>query len=1517
VIALASFVWVNDGWADEGAAELLAKLTQLRQADQRQREAIRRQAIDRAGLQMGPWYCVAPIGDESLYGFFSRCFSKAFPQEQEAVQAGRKQIDLDKTYENGRLRWTAHPDWVDGFFHPLPTGPPPSRNETAYLYRTITAKSDLTLKAHVVAEDAIRVWLNGVVVGQATREGGGRYKRFLEVKLPLRQGENRLLIKMTSFHGAHGFGFALPLITRTNEFRPSSAGATGVHCLPANLQSSENHLRGANRPYASASRLQKQLVLANRTSPPSHYVKKDAWQQTLLASLQAKASLNQGLWEQLARDFPDERLQQEMDRERSSGIWQWVENTSDGLLQVRDVRVLQLSDKNLITGGSFEPRGKPGDEDFIPDAGGHYTTRKPGTSTGRWVQSAGPADGVVLGTGYQAQDGRQSYHPGGSHGEGSVSQSFATIPGQRYLLYFYASGHPDANPVQRGTVSVGDLEVMYQTPAGTNVRSDMGWRQHVFLFTAAEETSTLTFGTLAGLQGTITIDNVEVRAVRGENLIDVSRFTGPLAPDATKNGQLATKPGETYVLLFDLDQEKSGRLRIHAGDLATDYKVNAGKTRLGFKLDGADSPSALSVTNPSIASELLDAYVRETIRLLDLPPHARSVFPTINDQQTLQMVQEVYHRAAELSESMATLEGFKFDVPRIPLYGPAYLPINEVLESSVPPTAGGREFLARLTRLREQVPAAAELDAGEDVVSAARAIDRYWSDTIRDLRPIAFIRRPLLAVNAVSPYNTAPKAPASICVFDPSRPNQPPKVICDASNGCIFDLNLSYDAKTLFFSSWDPEVEGGWHIYEIGLDGAGLKQITSGPDSDISPLPLPDGRVMFVSTRAANMLVCQAHRAGALYTCKRDGSDVRRVSSHTLSDHTPQIMDDGRVLFTRWDYGMEKGVFSRQALWTMNPDGTRFQLFFGNTIEDPNAFWQARPIPGRPEVVCTFGPHHSYQAGMIGLVYNGLGEEAPRGTGFRWITDELPIVADIGFPWGYQNAYPINEHLFLVSYGGDGEHRNRIYLLDDRGNRKCIYEDTELGSWHPILVEPRQPPPAISPAGESPVFVRRDPVEANSDPDSTTATFLVQDVYEGLFPHVQRGEITALEIVEQVPKTHPHTGGYAWGISPIIGRGTMYVRRLIGTVPVEADGSAYFTAPAARDISFHALNADGKTIQRMGSTLQAMPGEMVGCIGCHEHQNEAPPQQRMAAAIRSKPSVPQRPDWGTNGVIDFVRCVQPVLDKYCTKCHSGPTPDGQLDLSGDKTRYFNMAYNQLIEMGWVHYVAMDNADYERNVPKTYGSIVSRLCDYLDKPHQDVIVPPEDRRTVYAWIDANVPYYGVYHYTDGTVRGARDRWYAHKKGQWLERDFLPVFRRRCYECHAQQIDISQAWEGVTHQTVTSKVWNGIALMAHGFAHWDPYTTLYGPAQRINLTHPEFSQVLTAPLPKQAGGLGLCQPREGMPRPFADHSDPDYQAMLQALRRGRETLTANPRVDMLETGKYSSGKGAKYSAKIQSP
>ncbi len=688
------------------------------------------------------------------------------------------------------------------------------------------------------------------------------------------------------------------------------------------------------------------------------------------------------------------------------------------------------------------------------------------------------------------------------------------------------------------------------------------------------------------------------------------------------------------------------------------------------------------------------------------------------------------------TDPASIVRNFRFDITPIAMYDPPTLKMAEYLESNTPSTPSGAAYIKKLDALKKQT----------DVSQAAIAIDEFWKNEIKALPPIAFIKCPPFSINAIAPYIAKGSSPASICIFDPARPDKPFRVVFGGGDVKLFDMNISYDAKTIFFSA---KLKGSnrWHIYEIGVDGHGLKQITSDDSDNISPVLLPNGEIMFVSTRADTRVMCQNKPSGLLYICNRNGSNVRKVSANTLSDHTPQVLNNGRVIFTRWDYGIDKNVFSRQNLWTMNPDGSALQIFGSNTKEDPDGFWQARAIPGRPEVVCVFGPHHNYHAGMIGLVWNRPVGRAidRRGEGFRWITSQLPTISDIALPWGYQDPYPINEHQFIVSFGGDGEKKNRLYLLDDRGNRKLLYEAAEekMGCWSPLPLASRKRPPVIPTKSVNPEFVEKDPVEVNTNPsDHLTGTFILQDVYKGLRPHVKRGEIKALQIVEQVPRSREMTGPSLWGQWVEMSRGTMYARRLIGTVPVEEDGSAHFTAPALRDISFNALDAEGKVIRRMGSTLHIMPSETQSCIGCHEKKGTAPmaASSRSLAARRSA-SVPKYPEWTEKGILDFTKVVQPVLDRHCVKCHSGPTPKGNMDLSGDKTHYHNMAYDMLLDRGLVHYIPIAGTGHEEGTAKARGSFISKIRKHIETDICCEKLPLEDRKRIYAWIDANVPYYG--------------------------------------------------------------------------------------------------------------------------------------------------------------------------------
>ena len=1161
---------VNDAWQS---------LLNLSRDRRRERETAAAADVERAGIELGTWYCAGPFKDMAL-GLHWRSFNVRFEPEQQVLAAGADPIDLSRTWEVERLpgeddttrRWVAHPEWTDGYCHQLPMGPPPSWNETVYLYRTITAKSDVTVDVNIHGEDDVRVWINGSKIGEAYRTGtSSRFPASLKTGLRLTAGENRLLVKVTCMHGARSFAFALPGITPYNDFQPGDM----------------------------------------------------------------------------------------------------IESV---------------------------PRFAPGNEPFATGA----------------------------------------------------------------------------------------------------------------------------------------------------------RFDG--------------------------------------AEVESRYRAFLDKKR--------------TITNEANHEVVYNYYAGDLLDLLSLPEEARDLLPPAADAEAVSIVRELYYRASRRARSLERVRRFAFDVPIVPMYDPPRLKMHEVLKATVPGTAGGEVYLNRLAVLKAPVQEAltavdqAEPGATEAVFEAERAIEAMWGEAIRGLGPIAFVKYPPYGVNAIAPYTAEGNNPASICVFDPARPTEPPREIYHDVEGTIFDMNVSYDGKTLFFSARRGGLDRPWHIYEIGVDGRGLRQITHGTSDNISPAELPSGEIIFVSTRAGTFVNCQSETAGQLYVARRDGSGVRRVSGNTHSDHTPQVMNDGRVLFTRWDYGVDKNVFVRQSLWSMNPDGTRLQLYSGNTIENPNSFWEARPIPGRPEVVCVFGPHHEHHAGMIGLVWNQLGIEAPRGEGFRWITQELPIIEDISLEWGYQDPFPVNERQFLVSYGGDGQERNRIYLVDDRGNKKCIYEDAKLGCWDPVLLRPRARPPVIVPTAKHSEFVFRDPTEENQHPEWEMGTFLLQDVYQGLEGQVARGEIKSLAIMEQLSKTGYPRGSDIWGYSPTIGRGTMFVRRLIGTVPVEEDGSAHFLAPAIKDISLNALDAEGRALKRMGSTIHIMPGEVQSCIGCHESRYMSPPYARSAPlAAQRSPSVPKTPDWGTGGIVDFVRVVQPVLDRHCSGCHSGATPDGGVDLSGDKTRLFNMGYNQLVDRGMVDYANMNGTHHTQNVAKSVGSLVSRIRDIIESDHAGEVLPLADRQRIYTWIDAGIPYYGTYTFTNSDSIGGRGRWYAKDRNGWFQKDFLPVFRRRCVECHSQKARVQVYNYGPRREvTVTSKLWDDRALMTPGFV--GHMMSFVGPMHRINLTHPEWSPMLTAPLAKEAGGLGLCREADGREYVFEDTSDPDYQIMLKALEEGGRALEADPRVDMID-------------------
>ena len=646
------------------------------------------------------------------------------------------------------------------------------------------------------------------------------------------------------------------------------------------------------------------------------------------------------------------------------------------------------------------------------------------------------------------------------------------------------------------------------------------------------------------------------------------------------------------------------------------------------------------------------------------------------------------------------------------------------------------------------------------------------------------------------------------------------------------------------------ELADCFHIYEIGVDGSGLRQITGGPYQDIHPFYLPDGKIGFVSTRVKAYVMCQPGAACALHVMDADGSNIRRIHFATLADHSPHVLDDGLILFTRWEY-QDKDLTYLQGLWTISPAGKRVQLFFGNTIFEPAVIWQAKPIPNTAKVLCTLAPHHGNPVGAVGIIDRSNGLENPQG--IRNMTPEIDYnpnrnargPGDRQFPWAYRDPYPISERLFVVSYGGGGVDRYRLFLMDDEGDKELLYEDSAICCFNPV-----------------PLIERKKPHGVYSRPasDEEYGTFFLADVYQGLIG-VERGAVAAVRVMKVIPKPCNMRGQRGYDMDPLMSRGTYYAKYCVGTVPVNEDGSAYFKAPAGVELYFQALDAEGRELCRMGSVTQVVGGEVQSCIGCHESRFMAPPNRAVSkGVIGGGPVEIEPPSWGA-GPMDFVRQVQPVFDKYCVKCHGGVNPKAGMDLSGDKTRFFNMAYDNITERRLVNYHWLLNEALVRSFrPLESGSRVSRLVNKIEAGHSGVEMDDESRRRIHTWIEGNVPYYGTYEHTRPGRAGSRDAVVGTK---WFGR-FEEVYRRRCASCHGKDFYTNNSGRGHT---------------------W------------INLTHPKWSRVLTGPLAKAGGGLELCKPKDGKePRMFADKTDADFQTILAAIEQGKDELYARPRVDM---------------------
>jgi cytochrome c553 len=505
-------------------------------------------------------------------------------------------------------------------------------------------------------------------------------------------------------------------------------------------------------------------------------------------------------------------------------------------------------------------------------------------------------------------------------------------------------------------------------------------------------------------------------------------------------------------------------------------------------------------------------------------------------------------------------------------------------------------------------------------------------------------------------------------------------------------------------------------LFEINADGSGLRQLTDGPWDDIEPTYLPDGHIAFVSSRCKRWVNCYMTQVAILYRCDGDGKNILQISSNIEHDNTPWPLPDGRILFTRWEY-VDRYEMTYHHLWVVNPDGTRQMVFYGNQRPGITMI-DAKPIPGSGKVVASFSPGHGKpeHAGSIAVADPKAGPDAAASVRIIGAGDNLRD------PWAF------SEHAFMAARGSS------LVFLDGEGRASEIFsvspEDARAG------YECHEPRPLQPRARERVVLdVLR--------PEQTTGRFLLVNAYDGRnMTGVKPGTIKKLLVLETLPKPINIAGG----MEPLSYGGTYTLERILGTVPVEADGSAYFELPAQRSVFFVALDQNDLAVKRMQSFTSVQPGEMTSCVGCHEPRTQTPRQtttfplaaRRTASRIEPVVDVPE--------VFDFPRDIQPILDKLCVSCHGydktsarGPYA-GRLILSGDHGPVFSHSY-YLMTMNGLFSDAHNGPG--NRAPNTLGSSASKILGMLDGSHHGVQATSLQKKMLRLWIDSGAVYAGTY------------------------------------------------------------------------------------------------------------------------------------------------------------------------------
>ena len=602
------------------------------------------------------------------------------------------------------------------------------------------------------------------------------------------------------------------------------------------------------------------------------------------------------------------------------------------------------------------------------------------------------------------------------------------------------------------------------------------------------------------------------------------------------------------------------------------------------------------------------------------------------------------------------------------------------------------------------------------------------------------------------------------------------------SGGSFISLELSYDAKTILFAwteaqrapkptQWQQEWAGkGWrnparygssksprhwapestyHIFKVNVNGTGLRQLTDGPWNDFDPCFLPSGRIVFISERRGGYGRCHGRPVPTytLHSMKPDGSDITGISFHETNEWHPSVTNDGLIVYSRWDY-VDRDSDVAHHLWLTYPDGRDPRSYHGNYPANrsmrPWMELAIRAIPSSQKYVGVAAAHHGQNYGSL-ITIDIRPEDDRAMSQLERITPYCPFPESEqrkrrGEARQYGTPWPLSKDYYLCIHDPTG-HNHGLYLVDSFGNKELLYRDPQVPCLDPIPLRPRPRPPVIPEAGER--------FEASTDPLARTGTVTVMNVYDSDMEWPAGTKITALRVVQVFPKATPPSN------RPHIGIGNQSLARgVLGTAPVEDDGSAVFEAPAGACLYFQVLDERGLAVQTMRSDTYLRPGEGLTCQGCHEPKRRQLAQGQLPKAVRRAPSK-IRPEADGSYPLLFPRLVQPALNRHCVGCHAKQEKAPSLSGREFGGHGWSKSYQTLGRRAWAKHGG--NGSIRRNgtsysIPGKVGARASRLFKMLEKGHHDMELPDDDLRRITLWLDCNSNFYGAYRDAGKQARG---------------------------------------------------------------------------------------------------------------------------------------------------------------------